>query len=278
MKHILITGGNAGIGYETAKELALRGNKVIIAGRNKSKVETAVKDIKSFSANNDVHSIVCDLSSFQSIKECAANYKEQLGQLDILINNAGLVTNSLQFTSEGFEMQIGVNHLGPFLLTHELLGLLHKSDQPQIINVSSMAHYRGNINFNTFKGEIGSEKYKGMAAYRQSKLANVLFTQEMARRYPDITTHCLHPGVVRTMIGNKAGGLFNKVVWSMAKPFMISVKKGAQTSIYLATNEKVTEVNGKYFDNQKEKKPSSLARDEQLAAKLWEVSSELVGL
>ena len=187
-----------------------------------------------------------------------------------------MITDKLQFTKEGFEMQIGVNHLGHFLLTKLLIDLLEQAPTPRIVNVSSTAHYNGKINFNTFRGEIGAEKYKGMLAYGQSKLANVLFTKELARRHPQICSHCLHPGVVSTEIAGKSG---NKkwwgIAWTIMSPFMLNSTKGAKTSIYLATSPEVLKINGKYFDKQKEKEPSALAKDAALAKQLWEVSEEL---
>jgi len=206
----------------------------------------------------------------------AKNYLDEFGQLDVLINNAGLLTNHLQFTKDDFELQIGVNHLGPFLLTNLLLDTLQKSSEPRIVNVSSMAHYNAKINFDTFKGVIGKDRYKGMAAYGQSKLATVLFTKELAKRYPTICSHCLHPGVVSTDIAGKhTTGLWG-IMWKLFSPFMIGPTKAAQTSVYLASSPEVLKTNGLYFDKSKEKEPSALANDEALAQKLWEVSARLV--
>ena len=277
MQHILITGGNAGIGKATTTALAKKGNTIIIACRNETKAKQAVADIQAATNNKSVHYLPCDLASFDSIKNCAASYRKQFGQLDILMNNAGLITDKLQFTKEGFELQIGVNHLGHFLLTKYLLDLLEKAPTPRIVNVSSAAHYGAKINFNTFKGELGAEKYKGMAAYGQSKLANVLFTKELARRYPKICSHSLHPGVVSTEIAKKND---NKklwgFLWKVFSPFMLNASKGARTSVYLATSKEALQTNGKYFEKQKEKEPSPLARDAALAQQLWEISEELI--
>lgn len=276
MQHILITGGNTGIGKATAIALAKKGAKIIIACRNESKALAAVSEIKSASNNESIYSLTCDLASFDSIKTCAQNYRTQFGKLDILINNAGLVCDKLQFTKDGFELQIGVNHLGHFLLTTELLSLLQQSTEPRIVNVSSKAHYGSKIRFNSFKGELGPGKYKGMAAYGQSKLANVLFTKELARRYPNICSHCLHPGVVSTEIAQKNAKRLWGIIWTIFSPIMLSPAKGAKTSIYLATSPEVLKMNGKYFDKQKEIAPSPIANDVDLAAKLWEVSEQLV--
>jgi len=279
MQHILITGGNAGIGKATAEALAALGNTVIIACRKISQGDLVAKEITKTTANSEVFSIQCDLSSFDSIRACSETFKDQFGKLDILINNAGTITDTLQFTQDGFELQFGVNHLGHFLLTNELLPLLHTSQDPRIINVSSNAHYKGKINLNTFRGEIGHKKYKGMAAYSQSKLANVLFTKELARRYPSICSHSLHPGVVRTNIASKNdNNVIWKFIWNMFKPIMLSKENGAKTSVYLATSQEAIKSNGKYFHKQKETKPSALADDINLAKELWEISNKLVSL
>lgn len=277
MQHILITGGNAGIGRATAIALAKKGAKVIIVCRNETKAKAAVSAIKSTSNNEEIYSLTCDLASLDSVRTCAKNYRQQFGQLDILINNAGLVTDKLQFTKEGFELQIGVNHLGHFLLTTSLIDLLEQSPEPRIVNVSSKAHYRAKIKFDTFKGEVGAERYNGMAAYGQSKLANILFTKELANRYPKICSHSLHPGVVGTDIAGKNDNkAFWKFAWKIFSPFMLSTKNGAKTSIYLATSPEVLATNGLYFDKQKAVAPAAIANDADLAKKLWEVSEELV--
>jgi len=277
MQHILITGGNAGIGKATAIALAKEKHTIILACRNESKAQQAVADIKSTTKNEAIHYLTCDLASLESVKNCAAAYRKQFGQLDILINNAGLVTDKLQFTTDGFELQIGVNHLSHFLLTTQLIDLLEKSSEPRIVNVSSKAHYKGKINFNSFKGELGADKYKGMSAYAQSKLANVLFTKELAKRYPKICSHSLHPGVVGTKIANKNNNKKSwSILWSLFSPFMLNASKGAKTSVFLATSSAALKTNGKYFDKQKEVEPSDLAKDKALAEQLWEQSEELV--
>ncbi len=277
MQHILITGGNAGIGKATAIALAKKGAKIIIACRNEAKAQAAVSEIKKAAKKEAIYSLTCDLASFDSVRNCAKNYRQQFGQLDILINNAGLITDKLQFTQEGFELQIGVNHLGHFLLTTALIDLLEQSTEPRIVNVSSKAHYKGKVKFNTFKGEVGAERYSGMAAYGQSKLANVLFTKELVNRYPKICSHALHPGVVGTEIAGKNDNkTLWRVLWKIISPVMLSPTKGAKTSVYLASSSEALATNGKYFDKQKEVAPAALANDAALAKKLWEVSEQLI--
>ncbi len=277
MQHILITGGNAGIGKETAVALARKGAKVIIACRDLEKAKQAVSEIKSITKSQEVRALHCDLANLDSVRTAIQNYKERFGRLDILINNAGLITDKLQFTKDGFEMQIGVNHLGHFLLTTELMDILHRSEEPRIINVSSHAHYKGKINFDSFRGEQGPKSYSAMQAYRQSKLANVLFTKELARRYSFCYSHSLHPGVVSTAIAEKNdNGILWRGMWKVFKPLFLSPTNGAKTTVYLASSPEALKTNGKYFCKQKEKAPAKLAEDEALAKKLWDVSTQLV--
>jgi len=279
MKHILITGGNAGIGIETAIALAKQGSKIIIACRNESKITKAIEEIKATAKSEEIYGLQCDLASFDSVRACIETYRNQFGQLDVLINNAGLIATGLQFTKEGYELTIGVNHLGHFLLTKGLIDLLEKSNEPRIVNVSSTGHYKGEIDFDTFRGQQGEKKYDGMKAYSQSKLANVLFTKELVRRYPSITSHSLHPGVVGTEIAEKNDNkTWWKVVWKIFKPVMLSPAKGARTTVHLASSPEALKSNGKYWDKQKEKAPSDLANDASLAQKLWEVSEECLSV
>ena len=205
----------------------------------------------------------------------AAAYIEQYDKLDVLINNAGLMVDAYQTTEEGFEMQIGVNHLGHFLLTSLLIPTLEKGVKPRIVNVSSVAHYSGRIDFDRFTQNKGN--YKGMAAYSASKLANVLFTNELAKKYPHIDSNSLHPGVVSTGIGNKNASGFVSIVWSLIKPFAKSKSNGAKTSIYLASDPSVEGKSGLYFhSDQKVKQASDSALDTDLAKKLWEYSEKAI--
>ncbi len=276
IQHILITGGNAGIGKATAIALAQKGAKIIIACRNEAKAKAAVSDIKKAANSELVDNVICDLSDFNSIKSCAENYLNKFGQLDVLVNNAGLFTDTFRLTKDGFELQFGVNHLGHFLLTHLLLDALQKSPAPRIVNVSSGEHYRGKIDMESFRGEMGEKNYKGMLAYRQSKLANVLFSKELARRYPNICSHALHPGVVGTEIAQKGTNWFLGGLWSLFRPMMLSPEKGAATSVYVASSPDVLKVNGKYYDKSKVKEPAPLAKDENLAKQLWEISEVMI--
>lgn len=276
-KIVLLTGGNDGIGKQTAIGLAKKGATIIIACRKMEKAEQAVETIIKASENDRVAAIPLDLASFDSIRRCAERFQSEYDRLDVLVNNAGLFTSNLQKTAEGFEMQFGVNHLGHFLLTKLLLPQLLAAPAPRVLHVSSRGHFGGSIDWGNLRGERGQEAYQGLAAYAQSKLANVLFARELARRYPQISSNALHPGVVRTSIANKGGNFWISLGWTIGKLFMISEEKGAQTSIYLASSPEVADVSGQYFDeNQAQRFPSRKAQDDALAARLWELSEQFI--
>lgn len=272
-KIVLITGGNNGIGKATAIGLAKKGANVTIACRNKLKGEQAVKDIKTASNNQNISLIICDLSDIESVRQCADTFKKQHNHLDVLVNNAGVIVDTYKETKQGFEWQIGVNHIGHFYLTHCLMENLLAADKPRVVNVSSEIHYQGKIDFDRFTKDKGD--YSGMPAYAQSKLANLLFTIGLAERYPKIATNALHPGVVRTSFGDGDVKWYFKMVWKMMKPFLITPEKGAATSIYLASSSEVN-VSGKYFDKSKEKTPSKYANDDKLINELWEYSQQAI--
>lgn len=277
-KTVLITGGNAGIGKSTAMQLSEMGAEVILACRSRARGEAAVQDIMRRTGNNKVSVIHCNLANFDSIRQAAGVYTTKYDRLDVLINNAGVFTTDLKRTEQGFELQFGVNHLGHFLLTKLLLPSLKSSLRPRVVNVSSNSHYRGDIDFNNLRGQKGAASYSGMQAYSQSKLANVLFTREMARRHPQIDCNALHPGTVRTRFANKDSKWYVSLGWTLLKPFMIPKKKGAETSVYLASSPAIEGVSGQYFDDkQRRRNPSEKAQNDDLARKLWNVSEQFVG-
>lgn len=278
-KTILITGANDGIGRATAERLAARGAHLVLACRNEAKGQLVAKAITELTGNHNIDTLPLDLSSFASVRAAANEFLAEHPKLDVLINNAGVYTEQLELTEDGYELQFQVNHLGHFLLTMLLLPAIRCCRQcSRIINVSSALHQKGGLDFGWLKGEPGAKHYNGAKAYSQSKLANVLFTMELDRRLgEELTTNCLHPGVVGTRLANKKAGAVTRAVWSLYKPFAIKPEQGADTSVYLASSPEVSDVSGRYFDeNQCLQKPSSIARNEQLARRLWEYSEAAV--
>ncbi|MGE0820726.1 MAG: SDR family oxidoreductase [Candidatus Binatia bacterium] len=273
-KTVLITGGNAGIGKATAMALARQGASIVITARDETKGQKALAEINQQTVGVPAQLLLLDLASFASIQQAAQQFRQLHTRLDVLINNAGLFTSRMEHTCEGFELQFGANHLGPFLLSHLLLPALRAAPSPRVINVSSKIHYGGQIDFDNLRGEKG--RYNGVRAYAQSKLANVLFTREWSRRFETIPANCVHPGGVRTGIGNKHSSWYVALAWSLLTLFMSPPHRGAATSVYLASSPAVEGVSGRYFDEkQRERHPSHLAMDDELARRLWDVSEKL---
>ena len=275
-KTVIVTGGNAGIGYETALGIAKLGATTYIISRDETKAKAAVEQLKAESHNLAIDYFIADFSSQKSVRQVAERIKQKLTVIDVLVNNAGGVYPSFALSEDGLEMTIATNHFGPFLLTNLLLPLIEKSSEGRIVNVSSHSHYRGKIDFESFTKEKG---YFVMKAYEQSKLANVLFTSVLAERLKskNITVNSLHPGVVKTDIGKKGTPAYIRWFWSMFT-FLggISVEDGAKTSIYLASSNEVKNVTGKYFDLCKVKEESALAKDKNLAKQLWAETERLI--
>ncbi|XP_041651960.1 retinol dehydrogenase 11-like [Cheilinus undulatus] len=279
-KTVLITGGNTGIGKETAVDLARRGARVILACRDMDRANKAAEDVKKSSGSDNVVVKKLDLASLQSVRQLAKDVVASEERLDVLINNAGVMACPKWQTEDGFEMQFGVNHLGHFLLTHCLLDLLKKSAPSRIVNVSSLAHEKGKIFFD----DIHSEKnYHPWKSYSQSKLANVLFTRELANRLQGtgVTAYSLHPGVIRTELGRHFWP--SVPLWRRAlyKPIMFLVKsptQGAQTTIYCAVEESLQNQSGLYYSDCAPKTAAPQGRDDEAAKKLWDLSASMVGL
>lgn len=275
-KTVIVTGGNAGIGYETASGIAKLGATTYIISRDETKAKAAVEQLKAESHNLAIDYFIADFSSQKSVRQVAETIKQKLTVIDVLVNNAGGVYPSFALSEDGLEMTIATNHFGPFLLTNLLLPLIEKSSEGRIVNVSSRSHYRGKIDFESFTKEKG---YFVMKAYEQSKLANGLFTSVLAERLKskNITVNSLHPGVVKTDIGKKGTPAYIRWFWSMFT-FLggISVEDGAKTSIYLASSNEVKNVTGKYFDLCKVKEESALAKDKNLAKQLWAETERLI--
>ena len=271
-KIIVITGANSCIGKETARSLAAMGHTLVMACRHPERAEAARRDIAATTGSDKVRVMTLDLASFRSIHAFAEAFAGSFDHLDVLINNAGLIPFKKLLTEDGFEMQIGVNHLGHFLLTRLLMPQLKAAGYARVINVASMMHRLGKIDFDSFRGE---KSYGFMKAYGQSKLANVLFTRELARRYKDdgIVAFSLHPGAVATNIAGR--GLVRRTLYRLMGGHL-SPQRGARTSIYLASEPDIEEYSGSYFNEHCKVKPgSTLSNDMDLAARLWDESEKL---
>ncbi|XP_005479970.1 retinol dehydrogenase 12 isoform X1 [Zonotrichia albicollis] len=274
-KVVIITGANTGIGKETARDLALRGARVIIACRDTAKAEAAASEIRAETGNQEVIAKKLDLADTKSIREFAERFLAEEKELHILINNAGVMLCPYSKTADGFEMQLGVNHLGHFLLTFLLLERLKQCAPARIVNVSSLAHHGGRIRFHDLQGE---KSYNRGLAYCHSKLANVLFTRELARRLQGtkVTANALHPGSVYSDLVRHSSVM--TWLWKIFSFFLKTPCEGAQTSIYCAVAEELESVTGQYFSDCQPAYVSPRGRDDETAKKLWSVSCELLGI
>jgi NAD(P)-dependent dehydrogenase (short-subunit alcohol dehydrogenase family) len=274
-KTALITGANQGIGKASALALGKMGAKLILVCRNAEKARAAVLDLERDGVKN-VELIVGDVSSQAEIRRIAAEVKTRHDRLDVLLNNAGVLVTSRRTTVDGIEETFAVNHLGYFLLTSLLLDLLVLSAPARIVNVSSEAHRTAKMHWDDLEFESG---YSQFAAYGQSKLCNILFTRELARRLDGkgVTVNALHPGVVASGFGQTDGGLMSFFI-RLAHPFMIGPEKGARTQVWLASSPDVEGISGKYFDKCAEREPNRAARDDAGAKKLWAISEEMTHL
>jgi len=275
-KVCLVTGATNGIGLEAAKALASQGATVVVAGRDKGRLETALIQVRHAVPDAKVESLQADFASLKDVHALAEAFKARHSRLDVLLNNAGLVLHERQVTKDGFEATLGINHLAPFLLTHLLLDVLQASGPARVVNVSSEAHRYGKFDFKDLQSE---RSYAMMRVYGTSKLANILFTQALARRLKGsrVTTNSLHPGVVRTNFGHNTEGWMRLAVQALGL-FFLTAEQGARTSVYLSSSPEVEGVSGQYFIKCRSKQPSRDARDEQLAERLWQVSAELTGV
>ncbi|XP_042726062.1 retinol dehydrogenase 12-like [Lagopus leucura] len=274
-KVAVITGANTGIGKETARELARRGARVIVACRDIAKAEAAAREIRADTNNQEVIVKKLDLADTKSIREFANSFLAEEKELHILINNAGVMLCPYSKTADGFEMHLGVNHLGHFLLTFLLLERLKQSAPSRIVNVSSLAHHGGRIRFHDLNGE---KSYNRGLAYCHSKLANVLFTRELARRLQGtkVTANSLHPGSVHSELVRHS--FVMSWLWRIFSFFLKTPWEGAQTSVYCAVAEELESVTGQYFSDCQPAYVSPWGRDDETAKKLWNVSCELLGI
>lgn len=277
-KTILITGATNGIGLEASVELARRGARMFLVGRDPGRTAAAVEQVKARSGSGEVSSFLCDFSSQASIRALAGEVLAQLDRLDVLINNAGGVNKKRELTVDGIEKTFAVNHLGYFLLTNLLLDLLKRSAPARIVTVASIGHRRGTLDFDDLGFERGG--YWIMKAYTRSKLANVLFANELARRLAGtgVTSNSLHPGSVATNIWSGAPTWAKPVIQLLWRPFFLTAEQGGAFIVQLAADPKLEGVTGKYFETGKLVAPAPLAQDEALARKLWDVSAAMTGL
>jgi len=276
-KIVMVTGANSGMGLATTIELARRGAYVIMVCRSAERGEVAREAAMKESGSQNIELMIADLGDLDSIRRFAIEYKSRYEVLDVLINNAGVVSLKRQLTSNGFEMNIGINHLGHFLLTNLLLDRLMVADQGRIVNVSSGAHKVGKIHVEDPSLKKGYNVAKG---YAQSKLANILFTKQLAVKLKGtrVTVNCLHPGAVLTNLGVDRKTGFGKRVYMLLRPFFLSAEQGSQSAIYLATAPEISEVSGEYFYRQQIQKLSPRANNMNDAQWLWQWSEEQVGL
>jgi NAD(P)-dependent dehydrogenase (short-subunit alcohol dehydrogenase family) len=273
---VLVTGGTRGIGRATAAGLAAMGAHVAITGRDRGRAEGAAREI-SAAGGGQVDVFVADLSSQAQVRRLADEVLQRLPRIDVLVNNVGGYWNTRHLTADGLERTFALNHLAPFLLTSLLLDRLKENAPARVVTVSSNAQAMGRIDFDDLQGE---RSYSGARAYNQSKLANVLFTYELARRLrgTSVTANALHPGVVSTSFGAEDPGRAQRLLVPFMRPFMKSPAQGAATSVHLAAAPDLERVTGRYFASGKPKRSSKRSHDEATAARLWQVSAALVGL
>ncbi|GAB4214677.1 MAG: SDR family oxidoreductase [Roseiflexaceae bacterium] len=275
-KICLVTGGSSGIGKAAALELAQRGAHVVIVARDPERTEQAAEEIRRTSDNHRVEAIRADLSVQQQVRDLAAQIIQRYPRLDVLVNDAGVYLSRRQLTPDGMEMTLAVQYLAPFLLTNLLRDLLVRSAPARIVNVSSIFHHLGRINFDNLQGE---RSYEGTLAYAQSKVAVILFTRELARRLAGtgVVVNSMEPGAVATRIGRSAP-LYFQLSFGLLWPVLRSPAEGARTIVHLACAPEVAAVSGRHFVDCRERTPAPVARDDALAECLWAVSEQLTGL
>jgi NAD(P)-dependent dehydrogenase (short-subunit alcohol dehydrogenase family) len=278
-KVVVVTGANSGIGKVTARELARLGAQVVLAARDEGRGLAARDEVRRVTGNDGVELVLGDFARLGDVRSMAEQILTRWHRLDVLVNNAGLVLGERRLTADGFEATFQINHLAPFLLTHLLLPRLRSSAPARIVNVASEAHrFGGPLEFDDLQAERG---YIGLRVYGRSKLANVLFTGELARRLAGsgVTANCLHPGVIRSgFAADGDTGVVFSLAMAVARPFMLSPEKGARTSIYLASSPEVETVTGQYFHRCRPCRAAPFADDEAAARRLWAVSETLLGL
>ncbi|XP_077422643.1 dehydrogenase/reductase SDR family member 13-like [Vanacampus margaritifer] len=281
-KTVIVTGSNTGIGKTTAIDLAKRGARVILACRSLQRGEAALADVKRESGSNQVEFMQLDLGNLKSIRSFAENYLRSETRLDILINNAGLYMQGR--TEDGFGMMFGINHVGHFLLTNLLLDRLKECEPSRVVNVSSMAHNFGKIDFNCLTKHkalgLGTSFSELLQVYSDSKLCNVLFTHELAKRLQGtkVTCYSLHPGAINSELARNTSSLLHILMKPITTFFFKNTVQGCQTTLYCALQEEIEPLSGRYFSNCTVREIYSKAKDDAAAKKLWEISERMCGL
>jgi NAD(P)-dependent dehydrogenase (short-subunit alcohol dehydrogenase family) len=275
-KTVVITGGTSGIGEVAAVALAKMGARIVLVGRDRSRGDPTLKRLRSGAPGLAHSAYFADLSRLADMKRVAAEIADQEPRIDVLINNAGAIFSTRQLTEDGLERTFALNHMAYFVLTEGLRQRLSASGAARIVNTASEAHRGATLHFDDLQLARG---YGAVKAYNRSKLCNILFTRELARRLQGtgVTANCLHPGFVATRFGDQSGGLFSHLV-SLAKLFAISPAKGAETIIYLASSPEVAQTTGRYFYKCQPSTPSAAAQDDRAASELWRRSAALAGI
>ena len=280
-KRVLITGATNGIGKQAALELAKMGAEVVIVGRDENKTSRVCNELKELNGNSKIDTLVADLSSMDEIRRIAEEFRAKYDRLDVLLNNAGAVYSEFQASADGYEMTFALNHISYYLLTRLLLDIVKRTAQEQgearIINVSSSAHRNATMRLDNLRDESG---YSFMNSYGASKLMNVQFTYELARRLSDttVTVNAVHPGLVDTGFGHNTGRLWSVLIKAAQKLFAISPEKGAETLVYLASSPEVKGISGKYWIEKQQKRSSDNSYDRDQQLRLWEFSAEATGV
>lgn len=275
-KVVMVTGATNGIGKQTALALARMGATVIVVGRSRARCDATIATLSAETGNNALEAMVADLSSMAEVRRLAAEFKAKHARLHVLINNAGAIFMRRETTADGYERTFAFNHLSYFLLTNLLLDVLKASAPARVVNVSSEAQQAGRIDWENLQG---AKRYTGFGAYALSKLANVMFTYELARRLEGtgVTANVLHPGFVRSGFGHNNGALM-RLAMRLVQVFALSPEQGAQTSVYLASAPEVEGITGKYWIRCKPARSSPASLDEADWARLWQISERLTAL
>lgn len=275
-KVCLVTGATQGIGLAAARALALKGAQVVLVARDPSRGKAALEQVQQVATGKPPELLLADLSSMAEVRKLAADFRARHDRLHVLLNNAGAIFIEREVTAEGFEKTFALDHLAYFLLTQLLLDVLEASAPARVVSVASDAHRAGRMHFEDLMLEQG---YKGLAAYCQAKLANILFTRELARRLEGtgVVANALHPGGVASGFAKNTHGWF-RWVWTAITPFLLTPEKGARTSVFLASDGEAGKVSGRYFVQSRPRDPAPQACDDAAAKRLWDLSERLVGM